>query len=404
MDKYCIFDYDKKCTDFKMILTERKVKAIPNITINELDIGSKNGSIPTRIKIGKNSIKITIECFAKPNEVYNNIREFINYLNPLKGEKKISFSDELDKYRLCMLSNGDDVDYFYSQYLTFGKFTLEFIMFDPYTYSNKTKKYYYNGKNGATAKLINNGGDECPVKIKVYAPKGIDIIKYEENHANVVYVGDWSVYSTSYFSGGKSKFSNYTGSSATLSFYGTAINLYGLKSLGKGIANIYIDDELVQKADCYAESEQWSVLLFSASNLENKSHKIKVEVSGEKNDNAVGYQINIDYFEVLSSSIASDILPLEMNGEIFSYTTIPTISNVKIAIGKEYIMFSSSINPTDEVIIDTKEYKMKLNNMNALSKWQGDFPNLLQGENIIKVTDTNSQGALVIFEFNERWL
>lgn len=402
--RYCIFNYDKKSTDFKMIVTERKIKAIPNITINELDIGSRNGSTPTRVKIGKGTIKLTIECFAKPNEIYENIRAFINYLNPINGEKKISFGDELDKYRICMLSTGDDVEYFYSQILTFGKFTLEFTMFDPYTYSNKVSKYYFNGKSGTTANLINNGGDECPVKIKMYAPKGVELTKYEETHANIIYTGDWAVYSTSYFSGGSSKFANGTGASASLQFYGTGISVYGLKSSGKGKANIYIDNVLVGQADCYAPSEEWSVLLFSKNDLSNDNHTIKVEVSGQKNNSAVGYQINIDYFQVISSSIASDVSPLTINGEIFSYETIPTVTGVRVDIGSEYIIFNSDISPTDEVIIDTKEFTMLKNGLNALAHWDGDFPNLKPGENLIKVTDTNSLGALIIFEFNERWL
>lgn len=402
--RYCIFDYDKKSTDFKMIITERKINVAPNITINELDIGSRNGVIPTRIKLGKSTMKLTIECFDSVDKIYDNIRAFINYLNPMNGIKKISFSDELDKYRLCILSNGDEVDYFYSQVLTFGKFTLEFTMFDPYTYSNKTSKYYYNGKNGATAKLINNGGDECPAKIKLYAPKGIEATKYEENHANIVYKETWDIYNTSYFSGGSSKHATTTGASATLNFYGTGIKLYGLKSAGKGLASIYIDNELIEQADCYAASEEWSALIFSKLDLSNGNHTIKVEVSGKKNPLAIGYQINIDYFQVISSSIPSDVKPLEIIGETYSYTTVPTINKVKIEIGSEYITFNSDINPSDEVIIDTKDFSMTKNAMNALAYWEGDFPSISPGENIIKVTDTNNSGALVIFEFNERWL
>lgn len=402
--KYCIFDYDKKCTDFKMIMTDRKIKAVPNITINELDVGSKNGVTPIRTKLGKGSVKITIECFDKPELVYDDIREFINYLNPMNGERKISFSDELDKYRLGILSNGDDVDYFYGQLLTFGKFTLDFTMYDPYTYSKKPKKYYYNGKNGAVANLINNGGDECPLKLKIYAPKGIDVTKYEDTHTNIIYYGEWAEYKKPYFSGGTSKFASGTGSSASLKFYGTGVRLYGLKSAGKGIANIYIDDVLVDKADCYAESEQWSELLFEKIDLSNNVHTIKVEVSGTKSDNSVGYQVNIDYFQVLSSSIPSDVSPLEIAGDIFSYTDIPTVKNVKISINDDFIKYNSTITPTDEVIINTKNYIITCNGMNSLRYWTGDFPTLKPGKNKIVVSDEDSKGALVIFEFNERWL
>lgn len=402
--RYCIFGYDKKCTDFSMNLMERKIKAISNITINELDIGSRNGSTPTRVKIGKGSIKLVFECFANPTEIYDNIRNFINYLNPMNGQKKISFSDELDKYRWGMLSNGDDIEYFYSQVLTFGKFTLEFTMFDPYTYRKDVCKYYYNGKAGATAILTNNGGDECPVKMKVYAPKGLITTKYEEDNASVVYTGTWAVYATSHFSGGNSKYATATGASASLQFSGTGIKVYGLKSAGKGKANIYIDGVLNSTVDCYAAVEDWNATLFSKTDLTPGTHTIKVEVSGQKNASATGYQINIDYFQSQVSSIPTDVLPLTVTGQTFNYETVPTVSNVKVYIGSVYVGYDTSIIPTDELIIDTKEYAMTLNAMNSLDHWTGDMPQLKAGANTVTVSDTDSSGALVIFEFNERWL
>lgn len=402
-EKYLIIDDEKTCKDFNMYMTEKKIKAIGDIAISELDVGSRNGVKPIKTKVGKNKIALTFECFNKSSNVYDDIRDFVNYLSPLKGERKLVFSDEKQVYRYAVLTGSNDIDFFYAQYLTFGKFELSFTMYNPYTYSSKIKKFYYNGKNGATAKLINNGGDSCPLKIKVYAPKGIDVTKYEDTNSNIIYDGEWGNYSLPYFSGGTSKYASGTGSSATFEFYGTGIKLYGLKSAGKGLANIYIDNVLVKQVDCYAESEQWSEVLFSKIDLPNATHTIKVEVSGQKSEKSVGYQINIDYFEVFSSSIPSDVKPLEIKGSTYSYEIIPSISNVEITIGKESIKYTSTINPTDELIIDTDEYEMELNQMNCLRYWENDFPQLNVGENLIKVTDKDGSGALVIFEYRERW-
>lgn len=128
-------------------------------------------------------------------------------------------------------------------------------MAEPFTYSSNIKKYYFNGVSGATAKFINNGGVECPLKVKIYAPKGITSTKYEETNASIVYSGTWSAYSTSYFREGNSKFSNTTGYYAELTFTGSQVNVYGLKSASKDIAKVIVGG-IVEYADCYAPSEE----------------------------------------------------------------------------------------------------------------------------------------------------
>lgn len=404
MHKFCTFDNDRTSLDFKMYYTSRKMKALPNIKIDKLDIGSKSGLINTRVKISDNVFVVTFESFGRTEDLYNNIRDFVNYLNPMNGERKVIFSDEPNKHRYALLANGGDIDYFYTQALTFGKFELEFIMSNPFTFESRVKKYCYTGKNGATAKIINNGGSECPLLIKVYAPKGVSKTKYQEDHSNITYYGTWAGYSTSYCDGGSSKYANGTGSYAELRFTGTSIKVFGLKSAGKGIANIYIDGDLVGTGDCYAPSEEWKSLIFSKSGLSNSRHTIKVEVAGKKNDSAVGYQVNIDYFEVTSSTIPSDVEKLELKGEEFNYSVVPTISNVRVRINNEYVTYKDRLTPTDELIIDTDEYTMELNGYNCLRHWRDDFPVLKVGENIICVEESENRGALVIFEFSERWL
>lgn len=395
---------DVSCYDYKFILTDRKLRAIPEVNINEVDIGGMDGVVDGSFKFGRNTVNLTVECFDTPQNIYNTIRNFMNFLNPRKGYRKLIFDDEPNCVRYVRLINSSDIDYFYTQYLMFGKIDLEFKMADPFTYSTNIKRYYYNGVSGAVGKLMNNGGIECPIKIKVYPPKGIVTTKHEETDAQITYTGDWAVYSTQYCSGGSSKYSSMRGAYAQFTFTGTGLRIFGVKSAGKGKAKISIDGSDYGSHDCYAPSEEWKAKIFETIGLTHGTHVIRVEVDTVKNTSSVGYQVNLDYFEVVSSSIPPNVLPMPITGGTFSHETVPPITNPKININKEYVKYKGTLNSTDELIINTKEFSFELNGYSDLKKWEGDFPKLDIGENTIIQIDDTAKGALIIFEFIERWL
>lgn len=393
-------------TEYKMVLTKRYIPVIPEVKLNENDIGGMDGVIDGTLKFGKNNITLQIKCKAKPSELYENIRGFINSLNPKLGERELSFSDEPNVIRYVRLVNGNDIDEFYSDAVSIGEFQIDFKMANPFTYSKNIKKYYFNGVSNSTATLVNDGGIDCPVKIKVYAPKGIVTTRYEETHPNITYVGaSWTVYSTTLLSGGSSKYATVKNDYCEFTFTGTGIRWFAHSSGGKGIANVSIDGGAIIKVDTYANPQIWQNKVFEKLDLTNGTHKIKIEVAMEKNPLSSLYNINIDAFEVVASSIPIDVLPLTLiSGTAFNYASPPSVYSPKVIVNNEYVKFNSTIDVNSELVIDTKTLDMKLNGINVLQNWEGDFPLLKVGYNTISEYDNNTTGALIIFEYRERWL
>lgn len=90
--------------------------------------------------------------------------------------------------------------------------------------------------------------------------------------------------------------SNVTGAYVQFSFFGTGVDWYGLKNADLGIADVYLDNSLVQAGiDCYSSTRAVSKL-FTTAGLSNGSHTIKVLVSGQKNAASSGSYLVHDYF------------------------------------------------------------------------------------------------------------
>lgn len=81
-------------------------------------------------------------------------------------------------------------------------------------------------------------------------------------------------------------------------------------------------------------------------------------------------------------------------------TADSAVSNFEIDINGSPVIFNSTVNPGDELAIDTGEMTYTLNGDNAIQYWQGDFPTLKPGANTI-VTNFAMNLALT---YRERWL
>lgn len=82
----------------------------------------------------------------------------------------------------------------------------------------------------------------------------------------------------------------------------------------------------------------------------------------------------------------------------------PQTAGVTLSIDGVSVTYTGNIGPGDTVVIDTGNYTVTLNGQNALQYWQGDFPQLQPGENIVAEFDTLGAGTSVTFEYRERWL
>lgn len=116
-----------------------------------------------------------------------------------------------------------------------------------------------------------------------------------DSNPEVIYNGIWTYYTNDsvYYDNdchvGNMGYVQYT-------FTGTSVSWYGLMNSDLGMANVYIDNVLVQGGiDCYSTTRE-SQRLFSTTGLSNGIHTIKIVPTGLKNPLSSGNSIVHDYF------------------------------------------------------------------------------------------------------------
>ena|GEM_PF-2903506 len=128
----------------------------------------------------------------------------------------------------------------------------------------------------------------------------------DDQDANIVYSGSWNNWSDSGNYKSTERFSGTATDNAEYTFQGQFITWIGPKGPNNGIADVYIDDELVQAGiDLYAPSKQYQQELFTKKGLSDKLHTIKIVVTGTKHPSSSNTNVVIDKFEC-SPHIADD--------------------------------------------------------------------------------------------------
>lgn len=134
-------------------------------------------------------------------------------------------------------------------------------------------------------------------------------VRYEDiRHDVIVYKnrGDWKrIYKPDQFKGHKKisasniSVTDSIGATATFPFFGTGVTWLGAKSKDQGIAKVYVDGIFRANVDQYSPVPKTGEELFSIQNLSRGSHEIKIEVSGDKNEESTGHNLIVDAFDVL---------------------------------------------------------------------------------------------------------
>ena len=104
---------------------------------------------------------------------------------------------------------------------------------------------------------------------------------------------------------------------ATLTFEGTGIQIYGLKSNNLGRAIVTIDDQPVESLEFNhsAATAAKSVLIGEYTGLENGRHTIKIMIANES-VNGGRKKISLDYFRILKPELTETRMGAEMEAEI----------------------------------------------------------------------------------------
>lgn len=137
---------------------------------------------------------------------------------------------------------------------------------------------------------------------------GYGWVKLDDSDASVSYSSGWGTWSGNPGYMESEHYSEVEGSEATFTFTGTQARYYGFLRKDLGYADIYLDGELVDTVNCYANNAQYDYLLYETPQLTDESHTLMVHVTGDSDPSSSGYEIIVDAFAYYSTS-GADLEP-----------------------------------------------------------------------------------------------
>lgn len=136
---------------------------------------------------------------------------------------------------------------------------------------------------GDNAKFINKFSTSLLVKaVELTEPDDPSVVDPDWGYTIVddrddalTYSGTWHDDSNAAFGEGTARYTNTSGASVEFTFAGTSIRWYGQKDTNFGVAEVYLDDELVETVNANGIA-QTNVRLFEATDLRAAVHTIKI--------------------------------------------------------------------------------------------------------------------------------
>ncbi|WP_111707275.1 glycoside hydrolase family protein [Lutibacter citreus] len=121
--------------------------------------------------------------------------------------------------------------------------------------------------------------------------------KVDDSHYSIIYNGNW----TKNLNGkniykGSEQVSEQEGASAVYFFHGTQAKCYGNINKKMGSAEVYIDDNFIEKIDCYFGTNLHNVVIYETCTLPKGLHKLEIRVTGKHYKGNLTGPIAIDAF------------------------------------------------------------------------------------------------------------
>lgn len=155
------------------------------------------------------------------------------------------------------------------------------------------------------------------------ASNPVECLRFKEIDPHISYIGSWKQ------SGSNAK--NYhrtllttdaAGDEMDFTFNGTAVSILGVKDVGCGKADVYVDDSLEETIDTYADSTKYRKGLFSKSGLASGDHTVRLIVRGDHGTDATGNTINIDAVETIGGNGLKAFSPAPISLQTVGDTTL----------------------------------------------------------------------------------
>lgn len=122
--------------------------------------------------------------------------------------------------------------------------------------------------------------------------------RYEEHSDLIFFNGVWKVSEDAGLSGGELKYSNEPGKSVHFQFKGRFIRWLSTLGPNHGMADVFVDNNLMQSVDLYAPQMNFSVPAFQFSGLSAGIHNLMIKVRSDKNPLSRGRFITVDALDV----------------------------------------------------------------------------------------------------------
>lgn len=88
----------------------------------------------------------------------------------------------------------------------------------------------------------------------------------------------------------------------------------------------------------------------------------------------------------------------------FRNTGTSDITDVSLIVNDELTVFTCTLSPGDELVLDTVEYEVRFNGQVRLDYWAGEMPMLKNGDNIIYQQNSQHSEILLSVEFTKQWV
>lgn len=167
---------------------------------------------------------------------------------------------------------------------------------------------------------------------------------YPLTDSSAKFYGNWNRWDDLYSPTGFKWFSNDISTPASLEvvFYGGKFAIIFWKDTIQGIANIYVDGQLVDQVDNYDTESYWYT--YFKDGLKDSKHILKIEVSGQKNPSSTDYFATIgglffpagkNPFINIDKYIRDQISFVRLGGIIYPYYNI--LTSTPLSNGSSYV-------------------------------------------------------------------
>jgi hypothetical protein len=163
-------------------------------------------------------------------------------------------------------------------------------------------------------------------------PPPVTGTRHEENSPSATFTSGWNMTDTTHaWSGGTAAAASGAGERATFVFTGTSVKWVGKRAPGMGIANVYLDGAFQAQVDSYFPVTIQG-LVYSVTGLAPGQHRLEIEVTGLKHDQATGHAIIVDAFDV-RSRIEENDGPVVYSGSWLFNGTMRNWSDTSLTTG-----------------------------------------------------------------------